>query len=115
MARLPYILVGIGLAGTIAYFAFFRHCAAAAEPAEPAAALEPACGTASGPIAAAMQPAVTKTSFPEQKPVQAEPVAPPASSPLNDVRRLFDEGKWRECRRAMAPIFADCDDRTRAD
>src|SRR5262245_10831921 len=118
--RLPAIAAGTSAIVLVLYFAFFRGhtdptpTAAAAEA--PAMAVQ---SIADPPPESRPEPKVEPKADPKPEPVAAPapppPPAPPASTPLRDFQRLYEEGKWREARRALVPIFADCDDKTRLD
>jgi len=121
-SSLPTVLVALALAAGVVYFAFFR--AKPGPAVAPSVAERPAAPA--GPEAAAPErkaeeakPAPSKVEAVEKPepppPVQArfEPApskvegpAPAQKTAIQEIDALCAEGKWREARAKLAPLFA---------
>lgn len=121
-SSLPAVLIALACASVAAYFVFFRGrgaSSAAEPPASPAVA--PAAARAEAPAPPAPEPAAPAPVPAEPRPAPAperppRPEAPPPapvafeaparSNALSDLDALCAEGKWREARAKLAPLFA---------
>jgi hypothetical protein len=114
-SSLPAVLIALACASVAAYFVFFRGRGPSAAPEPPAASAPPPRAAAEASAAAAPveipAPAAPEPAAPAR--VEAPPPArvvfeapAPRPRPLSDVESLCAEGKWREARAKLAPLFA---------
>jgi hypothetical protein len=119
-SSLPAVLIALACASVAAYFVFFRGrgaSSAAETPASPAVA--PAAARAEAPVPLAPEPAALAPAEPRPAPAPERPPRPEAPPPapvafeaparpnaLSDLDALCAEGKWRDARAKLAPLFA---------